>query len=60
MVPQLDSHALEEGTTLHLDYEKLRKVAQASQPVVPVAVQDADTGEVLIVAYANEEALRCF
>jgi phosphoribosyl-AMP cyclohydrolase len=49
---------LEEGTELMLDFEKLGKAAQASAPVLPVAVQDADTGEVLIVAYANDEAVR--
>lgn len=52
-----DSKTLEEGAALQLDYEKLRKVAQSSQPVLPVAVQDAATGEVLIVAYANREAV---
>jgi phosphoribosyl-AMP cyclohydrolase len=49
---------LEEGNALTLDFDKLRKVAQARTAVMPVAVQDADSGEVLIVAYANDEALR--
>lgn len=48
---------LEEGSTLTLDFTKLAKVADGGHHVVPVAVQDADTGEVLIVAYANAEAL---
>jgi phosphoribosyl-AMP cyclohydrolase len=52
-----DSKQLEEGHNLHLDFNKLRKVAQAREAVVPVAVQDADTKEVLLVAYANETAL---
>lgn len=48
---------LEEGSALTLDFGKLAKIAEAGHQVVPVAVQHADTGEVLIVAYANEEAL---
>ena len=51
-------NALEEGAELQLDFGKLTKVAAAGCDVVPVAVQHADTGEVILVAYANEEALR--
>jgi phosphoribosyl-AMP cyclohydrolase len=49
---------LEEGTALTLDYEKLSKVAATGSSVVPVAVQNADTLEVILVAYVNERALR--
>ncbi|MFO7900438.1 MAG: phosphoribosyl-AMP cyclohydrolase [Planctomycetota bacterium] len=48
----------EEGATLMLDFGKLKKVAARDADVVPVAVQNADTGEVILIAYANEEALR--
>merc|ERR1711865_202247 len=48
---------LEDGTELKLDFNKLTKVAAAGCDVVPVVVQDARTGEVLIVAYANQAAL---
>jgi len=48
---------IEQGTSLALDFEKLTKVAQCGQPLVPVAVQDADSGDLLIVAYANETAM---
>lgn len=48
---------LENGVDIALDFEKLRKVAQCPDPVVPVVVQDAQTKEVLILAYANEAAL---
>uniref|UniRef100_A0A7S0BDI5 phosphoribosyl-AMP cyclohydrolase n=1 Tax=Pyrodinium bahamense TaxID=73915 RepID=A0A7S0BDI5_9DINO len=48
---------LEEGLRLLLDFEKLRKVAQSGEAVLPVAVQDADSLEVLIVAFANRTAL---
>lgn len=55
---RVSEHAdLEEGTNLTLDFTKLLKIADGGHHVVPVAVQDADSGEVLIVAYANEDAL---
>ena len=49
---------LEEGTALTIDWGKLAKVAAGAPDVVPVAVQNADTREVILVAYANERALR--
>lgn len=51
------SNTLEEGQNLQLDFEKLKKVALADASVVPVAVQDVDSKDVLIIAYANEVAL---
>ena len=48
---------LEEGLALRLDWEKLAKVGRADQQVLPVVLQDADSGDVLFVGYANEEAL---
>ena len=54
---ELTHEELEEGGVLALDFGKLEKVAACGQDLVPVAVQDADSGEVLIVAYANAEAL---
>ncbi len=48
---------VEEGPQLALDFGKLQQAAAGGEGLVPVAVQDADSGEVLIVAYANEEAL---
>ena len=52
------STEVEEGNELRLDFGKLAKVAAAGAGVLPVAVQHADTGEVILVAYANEQALR--
>ena len=53
------SHSqIEEGATLALDYKKLKKVAQCEADVLPVVAQDADTGEVYILGYANELAVR--
>lgn len=48
---------LEEGRTLALDWNKLAKAARCPG-LVPVAVQDAETREVILVAYTNEEAFR--
>jgi phosphoribosyl-AMP cyclohydrolase len=49
---------LEEGRELRLDFHKLRRATSACPEVVPVAVQNIDTGDVILVAYANAEALR--
>jgi len=49
---------LEEGSVLNLDFAKLRKVAHCESDVLPAIAQDAATGEVLIVGYANELALQ--
>ncbi len=48
----------EEGTRLSLDFGKLSGLAERGQRVVPVVLQDADSKDVLFVAYANEESLR--
>lgn len=54
----MDHHQLEEGNQLALDYTKLQKVAECDEGLVPAVAQDAYTGEVLIVGYANELALK--
>jgi phosphoribosyl-AMP cyclohydrolase len=48
---------LEEGSALRLDFTKLQKIARTESLVVPVVVQDAETKDVLVVAYANQLAL---
>jgi phosphoribosyl-AMP cyclohydrolase len=48
---------LEEGSQLSLDFTKLRKVASGKEDVIPAVAQDAATGEVLILGYANRLAL---
>ena len=50
-------HALEEGRVLKLDFGKIEKVVRKCQGVIPVAVQDIDTSEVILVAYLNQDAL---
>ncbi|MCC5849202.1 MAG: phosphoribosyl-AMP cyclohydrolase [Verrucomicrobia bacterium] len=52
------SKELEEGIDFTLDWTKLKKVADRNPDVVPVAVQNVDTREVILLAYANEEALQ--
>lgn len=49
---------LEEGTILSLDFGKLRKVANCESELLPAVAQDAVTGELLIIGYANELALQ--
>ena len=55
---EITTELLEEGNVVLLDFEKLRKVAQSEDPVVPVAVKDVDSNEVILVAYVNEKALK--
>ena len=52
----MDHHELENGTALSLDF-KLSKVAACGEDLIPAVAQDAETGELLIVGYANELAL---
>ena len=49
--------SLETSTALTLDFDKLASVA-ACGGCLPVAVQDADTLEFLLLAYTNEQAMR--
>jgi len=49
---------LEEGRVLKLDFGKITKVAKVCSDVIPVAVQHVETGEVILVAYTNEKAMR--
>jgi phosphoribosyl-AMP cyclohydrolase len=49
---------LEEGSTLQLDFSKLAKATEKCPDIIPVAVQNIDTGEVILVAYTNEQALK--
>ena len=48
---------LEEGDCLTLDFGKLAKIAAHCKDCIPVAVQDAETREVILVAYTNEQAM---
>ena len=50
------SHELEEGSELVLDWHKLEKAVAGTKGIIPVAVQHADTREVILVAYINQQA----
>jgi phosphoribosyl-AMP cyclohydrolase len=49
---------LEEGLKLALDFSKIAKVAKVCSDVIPVAIQNADSREVILVAYTNEMAMK--
>ncbi len=51
------SRELEEGLELALDWNKLEKAVEGTKGIIPVAVQNADTREVILVAYINQLAL---
>jgi phosphoribosyl-AMP cyclohydrolase len=48
---------IEEGTELKLDFSKLERAA-ACTGILPVAIQHADTGEVILVAYTNAQSFQ--
>jgi phosphoribosyl-AMP cyclohydrolase len=49
---------LEEGNKLQLDFGKMAKASAQCPDVIPCAVQNTDTGEVILIAYVNEKALK--
>ena len=51
------NYTIEEGTEIQLDFEKLSRVAKTGHSVIPVAVQDVDSKAVLLIGYANRQAL---
>ena len=54
----MEHHELENGSKLALDFKKLAKVTACGEDLIPAVAQDSHTGEVLIVGYANELALK--
>ncbi len=49
---------IEEGNILQLDFSKLAKASEKCPDIIPVAVQNIDTNEVILVAYTNNQALQ--
>jgi hypothetical protein len=49
----LSNISIEESTLLQLKVKKLRDIAENKLDVLPVAVQNIDTSEVILVAYVN-------
>ena len=50
--------ALEEGSTLALDFTKLAGAAAKVPGILPAVVQEKSTGQVLVLGYVNEQALQ--
>jgi phosphoribosyl-AMP cyclohydrolase len=55
---QTQAYDLEEGEELQLDFDKLSKAVAGSPAIIPVAVQDAESKKVILIAYTNEKALK--
>ena len=51
------SHEKNETLSLQIDFSKLKEISSLTEEVLPCAVQNADTKEVLNVAYVNRKAL---
>ena len=49
---------VEEGKELKLDFGKIARIGGRCKDVIPVAVQNIDTNEVILVAYTNEQAFK--
>ncbi len=47
---------IEEGTKFQLDFDKLGKIGTQGSKVIPCVVQDAKTGQVLILAYVESQS----
>ena len=52
-----DMIQIEEGTEILLDFEKMQNAVQSGEAIIPVAVQDAESREILLIAHVNEMAL---
>jgi phosphoribosyl-AMP cyclohydrolase len=47
---------LEEGKELRLAFDKLKQAVKKNPDIIPVAVQDFSTREVVLIAYTNKQA----
>ena len=52
-----DHTILEEGLDIQLDFSKISQIGMTGCQVIPCAVQDVDSNELILVAYVNQEAL---
>jgi phosphoribosyl-AMP cyclohydrolase len=50
--------SLEEGNQLNLDFSKLLKISRTGTKVIPVAVQDNKSRDIILIAYTNERAFK--
>lgn len=53
----ISMNEIEEGDRLSLDFTKIASIAKSSPDVIPVAVQNAETKEIILIAYTNLPAL---
>lgn len=53
---KISTRELEEGKILLLDFDKMQRIAAQIPGVIPVAVQNINTREVILIAYTNKEA----
>jgi len=49
-------NSLEEGSVLQLDFSKLSRAVGTAPGILPVTVQNINTGEVILLAYTNHQA----
>ena len=49
-------HQLEEGLNLSLDFNKMEKVVQCGESLIPAVAQDVESKEILILGYVNRLA----
>ncbi|HET6794818.1 MAG TPA: phosphoribosyl-AMP cyclohydrolase [Acidimicrobiales bacterium] len=49
--------SVEETTTADIGFGKIQQAGSSARPLVPVVLQNADTGDVLFVGYADRSAL---
>ncbi len=47
---------IEEGSQIHIDFEKIQKIGSLDLKVIPVVVQNCITKEVVMLAYASKES----
>ncbi len=53
---KISARELEEGKKLLLDFDKIQSIVAQIPCIIPVAVQDINTREVILIAYTNKEA----
>ena len=55
---KLAGYDLEESKRLQLDFSKMARATTQCPDIIPVAVQNADSKEIILVAYTNQEAFQ--
>ena len=50
---EITNEIIEEGTEILLDFDKLQKIGNTGEKVLPVAVQDVESREILLIGYVK-------